>query len=109
LLLHIVARGRIGRGPEADLVERYLKRVSWPTKVSELPDIGGRVPDLDPAFARLNVPPVEEATKAQLERDLNNQLQRAATHAFRNAFLIGAALALTAMLSLIPLRRRGER
>jgi len=69
----------------------------------------GRVPDLDPAFARLNVPPVEEATKAQLERDLNNQLQRAATHAFRNAFLIGAALALTAMLSLIPLRRRGER
>ena len=28
LLLHIVARGRIGRGPEAELVERYLKRLS---------------------------------------------------------------------------------
>jgi MFS family permease len=69
----------------------------------------GRVPDLSPAFARLNVPPVEKATTVQLERDLNNQLQRAATHAFRNAFLIGAGLALTAMLSLIPLRRRGER
>ncbi len=27
MLLHIVARGRIGRGPEAELVERYLKRV----------------------------------------------------------------------------------
>ena len=50
-----------------------------------------------------------EARKAQLERDLNNQLQRAATHAFRNAFLIGAGLSLVAMLSLIPLRRRGER
>ncbi|MCA3255159.1 MAG: 23S rRNA (pseudouridine(1915)-N(3))-methyltransferase RlmH, partial [Alphaproteobacteria bacterium] len=25
--LHIVARGRIGRSPEADLVERYLKRI----------------------------------------------------------------------------------
>jgi 23S rRNA (pseudouridine1915-N3)-methyltransferase len=44
LLLHIVARGRIGRGPEAELVERYLKRISWPVKVSELPESGGRLP-----------------------------------------------------------------
>ena len=44
MLLHIIARGRIGRGPEADLVERYLKRIAWPTKISELPDSGGRVP-----------------------------------------------------------------
>ena len=27
MLLHIVARGRIGRGPEAELVDRYLKRL----------------------------------------------------------------------------------
>jgi len=46
LLLHIVARGRIGRGPEAELVERYLKRVAWPVKVTELPESGGRVPPL---------------------------------------------------------------
>ncbi|SFP90819.1 23S rRNA (pseudouridine1915-N3)-methyltransferase [Sphingomonas rubra] len=44
VLLHIVARGRIGRSPEADLVDRYLKRISWPTRVSELPDVGGREP-----------------------------------------------------------------
>ncbi|WP_093334115.1 23S rRNA (pseudouridine(1915)-N(3))-methyltransferase RlmH [Sphingomonas rubra] len=44
MLLHIVARGRIGRSPEADLVDRYLKRISWPTRVSELPDVGGREP-----------------------------------------------------------------
>ena len=44
MLLHIVARGRIGRGPEAELVERYLKRVAWPTKVSELPESGGKLP-----------------------------------------------------------------
>jgi 23S rRNA (pseudouridine1915-N3)-methyltransferase len=44
LLLHIVARGRIGRGPEAELVERYLKRISWPTKVTELPESGGKSP-----------------------------------------------------------------
>ena len=42
--LHIVARGKIGRGPEAELVERYLKRISWPLKVSELPESGGRPP-----------------------------------------------------------------
>jgi len=36
-----VARGKIGRSPEADLVERYLKRISWPTRVTELPDKGG--------------------------------------------------------------------
>jgi len=47
LLLHIVARGKIGRSPEADLVERYLKRVNWPTRVTELPDKGGRAPALD--------------------------------------------------------------
>jgi len=46
LLLHIVARGKIGRSPEAELVERYLKRIAWPTKVTELPDRGGTVPAL---------------------------------------------------------------
>ena len=44
MLLHIVARGRIGRSPEADLVERYLKRISWPTRLSELPESGGKHP-----------------------------------------------------------------
>jgi 23S rRNA (pseudouridine1915-N3)-methyltransferase len=44
LLLHIVARGRIGRSPEADLVERYLKRIVWPTKLTELPESGGKPP-----------------------------------------------------------------
>jgi 23S rRNA (pseudouridine1915-N3)-methyltransferase len=46
LLLHIVARGKIGRSPEAELVERYLKRIAWPTKVTELPERGGRVSEL---------------------------------------------------------------
>jgi len=40
MLLHIVARGRIGRSPEAELVERYMKRVTWPTRITELPDKG---------------------------------------------------------------------
>lgn len=44
MLLHIIARGRIGRGPEAELVERYMKRVNWAQKITELPDTGGRMP-----------------------------------------------------------------
>ena len=44
MLLHIVARGRIGRSSESELVDRYLKRIAWPTKVTELPESGGRVP-----------------------------------------------------------------
>jgi 23S rRNA (pseudouridine1915-N3)-methyltransferase len=42
--LHIIARGKIGRGPEAELVDRYLKRISWPTQVTELSESGGRLP-----------------------------------------------------------------
>ena len=44
MLLHIIARGKIGRGPEAELVERYLKRIAWPVKVTELPESGGKLP-----------------------------------------------------------------
>lgn len=47
MLVHIVARGRIGRSPEADLVDRYLTRIAWPTKVTELPDRGGRLPPIN--------------------------------------------------------------
>lgn len=42
--LHIVARGKIGRSSEADLVERYAKRIVWPFKLTELPETGGSIP-----------------------------------------------------------------
>lgn len=48
MLLHIVARGKIGRSSEAELVERYLARVPWPTRITELPERGGTAPKLDP-------------------------------------------------------------
>ncbi|PSJ43649.1 23S rRNA (pseudouridine(1915)-N(3))-methyltransferase RlmH [Allosphingosinicella deserti] len=44
MLLHIVARGKIGRSPEGELVERYLKRIAWPTRLTELPETGGKLP-----------------------------------------------------------------
>lgn len=36
MLLHIVARGKIGRSPEAELVERYSRRIAWPLKLTEI-------------------------------------------------------------------------
>ena len=53
MLLHIIARGKIARSPEAELVERYIKRIVWPTKVTELPDRGGSEPAVAPATVRV--------------------------------------------------------
>ena len=43
--LHIIARGKIGRSPEAELVARYAKRITWPLRLTELPETGGRLPE----------------------------------------------------------------
>ena len=45
MLLHVIARGKIARSPEGELVERYAKRIAWPLKLTELPETGGRIPD----------------------------------------------------------------
>jgi 23S rRNA (pseudouridine1915-N3)-methyltransferase len=42
LKLHIIARGKIGRGPESELIERYAKRIIWPFAITELPESGGK-------------------------------------------------------------------
>ena len=89
MLLHIVARGKIGRSPEADLVERYLKRISWPTKVTELSDKGGKVPDLPPSSISIVL---DERGKALTSMQLAEQLGRWRDDGRREArFLIGAA------------------
>ena len=89
MLLHIVARGKIGRSPEADLVERYLKRIVWPTKVTELPDRGGKIPDM-PANSVLIV--LDERGQAICSTDLAKQLEAWRDSGKREArFLIGAA------------------
>ncbi len=73
----------------------------------ELANQEGQVPDLHRAFASLDLDPAERAAAAQLERDLDAQLERAATRAFRDSFLIGAGLALLALLTVVvPVRRR---
>ena len=89
MLLHIVARGKIGRSPEAELVDRYLKRIAWPTRVTELPDRGGKVPVL-PASSVLVV--LDERGSALSSMELAKKLEAWRDAGKREArFVIGAA------------------
>ncbi|MBA3745267.1 MAG: MFS transporter, partial [Sporichthya sp.] len=71
-----------------------------------LADENGRVPDLHPAFAELKLSDTERVEAQRLEVALDSQLERAATRAFRDSFLIASGLALLALLPLIPVPRR---
>jgi len=73
---------------------------------AELVQEEGRIPDLHRAFASLELEPEERPAATRLERDLDAQLERAATRAFRDSFLIGAGLALLALLTVVAPRRR---
>ena len=89
MLLHIVARGKIGRGPEAELVDRYLKRIAWPVKLTELPDTGGRAPE--PAANGVNIL-LDEKGEQLSSMELAKRLERWRDDGRREArFLIGAA------------------
>lgn len=89
MLLHIVARGKIGRSPEADLVERYLKRIVWPTKVTELPDRGGKMLELPPNGVTVVL---DEKGNALSSIELAKKLESWRDGGKREArFLIGAA------------------
>jgi len=89
LLLHIVVRGKIGRSPEAELVERYLKRIPWPTQLTELPDRGGNPPSLPANSVRILL---DERGKALSSMQLARRLENWRDGGKREArFVIGAA------------------
>ena len=88
MLLHIVARGKIGHSPEAELVERYMKRIAWPTKVTELPEKGGNVPPLPANGVTVAL---DERGEALSSTDLAKRLEAWRDGGKREArFLIGA-------------------
>jgi 23S rRNA (pseudouridine1915-N3)-methyltransferase len=60
--LHIIARGKIGRSPESELVDRYIKRISWPTKITEISE-----------NAKL-LPPAERGSRTVLLDEKGEQL-----------------------------------
>lgn len=87
--LHVIARGKIGRSPEAELVARYEKRIGWPFKLTELPDSGGTVPaPLTPSKEVL----LDERGRLMSSEDFAALLGRWRDDGMREArFLIGAA------------------
>jgi len=89
VLLHIVARGKIGRSPEAELADRYLKRIAWPTRLTELPDRGGTMPA--PAANGVTVL-LDERGEALSSIDFARSLEKWRDGGKREArFIIGAA------------------
>jgi MFS family permease len=67
----------------------------------------GRVPTIGPAFRPLPEDPTDRAAVEQLRGELQEQLNRAATHAFSPSFLLAALLGLLALIP-IALSRRVE-
>jgi MFS family permease len=65
----------------------------------------GRVPTIGPAFDPLPSDPEQRAEVEQLRGELQDQLDRGATHAFSPSFLLGALLGLLALIP-IGLSRR---
>lgn len=90
MLLHIIARGKIGRSPEADLVDRYARRIAWGWKVTELPDRGGTIPP--PAHTPLRTVALDERGKHLGSAEFAAILGRWRDNGVRETrFLIGAA------------------
>ena len=89
MLLHILARGKIGRSPEAELTDRYLKRIAWPVKLTELSDRGGNPPPAPPGSVTILL---DERGEALSSMALAMTLEKWRDGGKREArFLIGAA------------------
>ena len=87
--LHVIARGKIGRSPEAELIDRYARRIVWPLQLTELPEKGGSVPaPLPPAREVL----LDERGKLMSSEQFAHLLGGWRDEGVREArFLIGAA------------------
>ena len=89
MLLHVIARGKIARSPEAELVERYARRIAWPLKLTELPETGGRIPE---AQTPLRTVLLDEKGRQFSSEELARQLETWRDGGIREArFVIGAA------------------
>jgi MFS family permease len=83
-----------------------LLKLDLAEKVSQqLETEKGKVPTIEPAFEPKPADPVERAEVEQLQGELQDQLDRGATHAFSTSFLLAALLGLIALLP-IGLSRR---
>ena len=67
---------------------------------------GSKVPVVGPAFEPLPADPAERAATIDLRTQIEDQVDRAATHAFSASFLIAAGFALAATIVIAIARRR---
>ncbi|HEX9805620.1 MAG TPA: 23S rRNA (pseudouridine(1915)-N(3))-methyltransferase RlmH [Alteraurantiacibacter sp.] len=89
MLLHVIARGKIARSPEAELVARYEKRIAWPVRFTELPETGGKVPEAQAPFRTLLL---DERGRQFSSEELAALLGKWRDEGIRETrFLIGAA------------------
>ena len=89
MLLHVIARGKIARSPEAELVARYEKRLAWPVGVTELPETGGRISE---PLTPLRTVLLDEKGKDLSSEALAAQLEQWRDGGIRECrFVLGAA------------------
>ena len=89
MLLHVIARGKIARTPEAELVTRYEKRIAWPVRLTELPESGGRVPEPQAPYRTVLL---DEKGKDLTSEELARLLEQWRDGGIRECrFVIGAA------------------
>jgi MFS family permease len=76
-----------------------LLKLGLAQKVSDrLEEEKGKVPTIGPAFEPLPSDPAERAEVVELREELQDQLDRGATHAFSTSFLLAALIGLIALL-----------
>ncbi len=89
MLLHIIARGKIARTAEEELVQRYAKRMTWPVKLTELPEQGGKIAaSLAPSKTVLLDERGRDLSSAQLAQNLEQWRDQGTREA---RFVLGAA------------------
>lgn len=87
--LHVIARGKIGKTPEAELVERYRRRITWPLTLTELPETGGKIPEAPTPYRSVLL---DERGKQLSSEELAELLGRWRDDGIRESrFVIGAA------------------
>ncbi len=69
---------------------------------SELARAGNRIPNLKPAFRAQHPSAADRPVYTRLQAALEDQIRRAATHAFSRAFLVACGIALLSLLTLVP-------
>jgi len=83
-----------------------LLKLDLAEKVSErLDDERGKVPTIGPAFEPKPSDPGERSEVEQLQGELQDQLDRGATHAFSTSFILAALLGLIALFPIALSRR----